>query len=188
MGSCGCQPGSDRRSPNCVSKVSSPLDANRRDLMPFDLFSATAEKVAQMRMIEKTLRFYSSNNRGGVKKLFVPPRKLTAASVPPKNPNRGSGFFTNNTIVILNICKPPKVFKGKYVYGLGIGDKRHFCFKICAQIFGFLEKPLASLRENDSQNTSDLRTNSDIMGEVHSLLKEESETEQRPTVAIFLPA
>ncbi|KAL2481609.1 hypothetical protein Adt_34575 [Abeliophyllum distichum] len=50
-----------------------------------------------MRMMEETLRFYSSNNRGGVDRLFIPPRKLCAASVPPKNPNRSSGFFTNNT-------------------------------------------------------------------------------------------
>ncbi|KAL2502982.1 hypothetical protein Fot_36830 [Forsythia ovata] len=56
MGSCGCHPGSGRRSPNCVSKVSSPLDANRKDLTPLELLSAAAEEVARMRMMEETLR------------------------------------------------------------------------------------------------------------------------------------
>ncbi|KAL2531395.1 putative ovule protein [Abeliophyllum distichum] len=97
MGSCRPQQGSGRRSPNCVSKVSSLLDANQRDLTPLDFFSVVAEKVARMRMMEEVLRHYSSNNISGVERLFVPPRKLSTALVPPKNPNRGSRFFTDNT-------------------------------------------------------------------------------------------
>ncbi|CAA2972857.1 Hypothetical predicted protein [Olea europaea subsp. europaea] len=97
MGRCGCNLGSDRQSPSCLSKVSSPQDANRRNSTSLDLLPAAAREVARMRMMEETLGFYSNNYRGGVEGLSVPPRIRGAATVPPNNQNRGSGFYPNNS-------------------------------------------------------------------------------------------
>lgn len=97
MGRCGCNLGSDRQSPSCLSKVSSPQDSNRRNSTSLDLLSAAAREVARMRMMEETLGFYFNNYRGGVEGLSVPPRIRGAATVPPNNQNRGSGFYPNNS-------------------------------------------------------------------------------------------
>ncbi|CAA2986527.1 Hypothetical predicted protein [Olea europaea subsp. europaea] len=97
MDSCGCNPGSSCRSPNCFSKVSAPPVAKRKDsTTSLDLLSAAAEEVARMRMMEEALGFYSTY-RGGADGLFIPPRKPSAVTVPSENLNRGTGFYPNHT-------------------------------------------------------------------------------------------
>ncbi|CAI9760807.1 unnamed protein product [Fraxinus pennsylvanica] len=98
MASRGCHPGSGCHRTNCLSTVSTPPVANRKDsTTSLDLLSAAAAEVARIRMMEETLGFYSTNYRGGVDGPFISPRKPSAVTVPSKNLNRSSGFYPNHT-------------------------------------------------------------------------------------------
>ncbi|KAL7092599.1 hypothetical protein ACP275_12G173500 [Erythranthe tilingii] len=82
---CGYKPGS-RGSPNSVSGVSSPPDAN--DAIQLELLYAAAGEVARLQLLEETATFYSGN-------FFAPPPKRSPVNLPQQNPNLASGFYHN---------------------------------------------------------------------------------------------